>query len=61
MLYDINSIDIYAVATLMGCKPDYGLVNRMNDLRKDGRIKDGMTYGAVVQTVLRSMLETISG
>lgn len=52
MLYNVDSLDVSIVAVLLGCKPDNGLVNRMNDLRARRLIVDGDTYGDMLRAVI---------
>ena len=54
-LYNTENQDVMAIAALLGCKPDSGLVNRMNRLRSEhsawGTIGD--IYGAMLHDLQR--------
>lgn len=55
-LYRVTDTEVSAVATLMGCKPSSGLVNRMNDLQRTGQLAGCQTIGSLHRAVLLDML-----
>lgn len=55
--YHIDSITVKAIATMMGCAPDHGLVNRLNSLRERGTIGDNETYGSILRAVVEDLRE----
>ena len=54
--FTIESLEVTTTATLLGCKPNSGLINTLNDLKKAGLIKKGDTYGAILKVFLIHLL-----
>lgn len=53
-----DSIEVRTIATLLGCRPNSGLVNRINRLRAHHPAlrRDDVTYGKLHKAVLFDML-----
>ena len=54
--YKLDTLEVSLVATLMGCKESNGLVNRMNDLDRSGKLEGASTVGEILNVVLFDLL-----
>jgi prevent-host-death family protein len=51
-LLDLQSTETLVIATFLGCKPDAGLVNKLNKLHRDGFPEEGVSYGDIYRAFL---------
>ena len=51
-LLTVKSTEVKIIATMLGCKPNNGLVNKLNKLHRDGLPEEGLTYGRIYRAFL---------